>query len=285
MADSILNFKDTKYIINGLTTVSNNDSVNPRDTAGNIILDGDSSILTIEAIAYGIINTSVLPLIDTQFRYFKFPAVISNVNDPINLDTNLDLDIQLVDPVFARYAPSADSRIVESNTYSGILMDDVKDGSLQQITNAYYITKELKNSGVDLRFRINLQHRYDATSGYGTAYFSIINSNINGINREYRTYANTSELHPTVPGSINQYEVQNLIIDIIIPNSEFDISDTFSIGAKSGQNNNTQYHTINSIQSYWVISDASKNVDLWNREINQEVPVVANQINLPRENI
>jgi len=268
MADSVSKFKDTKYIINGLTTVSNNDSVNPRDTAGNIIVDGDSSILTIEGIAYGILNKSVLPVIDTQFRYFKFPATVSNVIDPISLDTNLDLDIQLADPIFARYAPSADSRIVEGDTYSGILMDDVEEGDLQKTTNAYYITKEIKNSGVDLRFRINLQHRYDSTPGYGTAYFSIINTNSNGVNREYLTYANTSQFQPTVLGSINQYEVQNLIIDVIIPNSEFDISDTFSIGAKSGQNNNTQYHTINSIQSYWVISDASKNVDLWNQEIN-----------------
>jgi hypothetical protein len=62
--------------------------------------------------------------------------------------------------------------------------------------------------------------------------------------------------------------VQNLEIDIVIPNSEFEIGDRFGIGAKAGQNNDTQYHTINALQSYWVISDASKNVDLWNQEIN-----------------
>ena len=65
-----------------------------------------------------------------------------------------------------------------------------------------------------------------------------------------------------------KYEVQNLEVDIVIPNSEFEIGDRFGIGAKAGQNNATEFHTINALQSYWVITDASKNVDLWNQEIN-----------------
>ena len=88
------------------------------------------------------------------------------------------------------------------------------------------------------------------------------------MNREFRTFENTSQIYPTVPGSINQYEVQNLEVDIVIPNSEFEIGDRFGIGAKAGQNNDTEYHTINALQSYWVITNASKNVDLWNQEIN-----------------
>ena len=134
--------------------------------------------------------------------------------------------------------------------------------------NTYTITKDLKNSGVDLRFRIKLQHRYDAPNGFGTAYFSLIKSSETGLDRDYRTFENTSEFRPTVLGSINQYEVQDLEIDIVIPNSEFEIGDRFGIGAKAGQNNDAQYHTINALQSYWVISDASKNVDRWNQEIN-----------------
>ena len=147
-------------------------------------------------------------------------------------------------------------------------MDEVQDGLSQQKLNSYVVTKDIKNSNVDLRFRIKLQHRYDAPNGFGTAFFSLIRSSEAGLDREYRTFENTSEFRPTVPGSINQYEVQDLIVDIIIPNSEFEIGDVFGIGAKAGQNNDTQYHTINALQSYWVISDASKNVDLWNQEIN-----------------
>jgi hypothetical protein len=32
-------------------------------------------------------------------------------------------------------------------------------------------------------------------------------------------------------------------------------------------NNSSNYHTINAATSYWVITDASKNVDKWNQEI------------------
>jgi len=147
-------------------------------------------------------------------------------------------------------------------------MDTVQDGIPQQFPNTYTISKEIKNSGVDLRFRIKLQHRYDAIMGHGTAYFSIIKTSEQGVDRDYRTFENTSTFYPNEPGSINYYEVQDLIVDIIIPNSEFEIGDRFGIGAQAGQNNDTQYHTINALQSYWVISDASKNVDLWNQEIN-----------------
>ena len=44
---------------------------------------------------------------------------------------------------------------------------------------------------------------------------------------------------------------------------KFEIGDTFGIGAFSGQDT----HTIIADQTYWVITDASKNVDLWNQPI------------------
>ena len=267
--DSINIDKQLKYQKDGLTSISNNESIMPRDTNGNVILQQDGTanpLLIIEPTANKITNKSMMRILDTQFKYFKFPARTTVVDEePVDLD--LDLDLQSLDAVFARYRPSEDRRIIASADYAGILMDEVQDGLPQQTENTYTVTKELKNSGADLRFRIKLQHRYDAPSGYGTAYFSLIRASEQGLERDYRTFENTSNLHPTVPGSINQYEVQNLEIDIIIPNSEFEIGDRFGIGAKAGQNNDTQYHTINALQSYWVITDASKNVDLWNQEI------------------
>ena len=177
--------------------------------------------------------------------------------------------MQLPDPVFARYRPSENRVILADPDYSGILMDEVQEGLSQQSTNAYTISKDIKNSGVDLRFRIKLQHQYDAAFvGYGTAYFSIIKASEQGLNRSYRTFENTSDRVPNIPGSIFITDVQNLEVDIVIPNSEFEIGDRFGIGAKAGQNNATEFHTINALQSYWVITDASKNVDLWNQEIN-----------------
>jgi hypothetical protein len=270
--DSINVDQQVKYQKDGLTRISNNATVVPRDTNGNIVLEQDSNsnpLLIIEPTANRITTKSILRILDTQFKYFKFPARTTVIEEePVDLNLDLDLNIQQQDATFARYRPSEDRRIIASADYAGIEMSEVQDGLSQQSPNTYTVSKETKNSGADLRFRIKLQHRYDAPSGYGTAFFSLIRASEQGLERDYRTFENTSELHPTVPGSINQYEVQNLEIDIVIPNSEFEIGDRFGIGAKAGQNNNTQFHTINALQSYWVITDASKTVDLWNQEIN-----------------
>jgi hypothetical protein len=267
--DSIAVDLQVKYQNQGLTYVSNNVNVIPRNENGNIALQegvDNNPLLIIEPAVNRITTKSMLRVLDTQFKYFKFPARTTVVDEDV-VDLDLDLDLQSLDPVFARYRPSEDQRIPIGD-YSGIEMSEVQDGLSQQFPNTYTISKDLKNSRADLRFRIKLQHRYDAPSGYGTAFFSIIKTSEQGLNREYRTFENTSNLRPNVPGSINYYEVQNLEIDIVIPNSEFEIGDRFSIGSKAGQNNNTQFHTINALQSYWVITDASKTVDLWNQEIN-----------------
>lgn len=268
--DSISVDLQLKYQNQGLTYISNNTNVIPRNENGNIALQEgveNNPLLIIEPAINQITNKSMLRVLDTQFKYFKFPAR-TTVEDEDVVDLDLDLQLELQDPVFARYRPSEDQQIPASTLYSGIEISDVQDGLPQQSPNTYTISKDLKNSGVDLRFRIKLQHRYDAPSGFGTAYFSVIRASEQGLDREYRTFENTSEFRPTTPGSINQYEVQNLEVDIIIANSEFEIGDRFGIGAKAGQNNNTEFHTINALQSYWVISDASKNVDLWNQEID-----------------
>jgi hypothetical protein len=268
--DSIAVDLQVKYQNQGLTYVSNNVNVVPRNENGNIALQegvDNNPLLIIEPTVNRITTKSMLRVLDTQFKYFKFPARTTVVDEDV-VDLDLDLDLQSLDPVFARYRPSEDRRIIASADYAGILMDEVQDGLSQQTENTYTVTKDLKNSGADLRFRIKLQHRYDAPSGFGTAFFSLIRASEQGLERDYRTFENTSEFRPTVPGSINQYEVQNLEVDIVIPNSEFEIGDRFGIGAKAGQNNNTEFHTINALQSYWVITDASKNVDLWNQEIN-----------------
>jgi len=261
--------RQTEYQRDGLTKLSNNNSVVIRDENGNINLQEGiekNQLLIIEPTTQRITNASILKVIDTQFTYYSFPVSIKFDNASLDLDLNVDL--ALPDPVFARYRPSENRLILEGTDYSGILMDDVQDGLSQQYTNRYTISKEIKNLDVDLRFRIKLQHRYDAPSGHGTAYFSIIKASEQGLDREYRTFENTSTFVPNTPGSINQYEVQDLEVDIVIPNSEFEIGDSFSIGAKAGQNNDTQFHTINALQSYWVITDANKNVDLWNQELN-----------------
>ena len=263
--------RQTEYQRDGLTRISNNQSVVPRDANGNISLEENvttNPLLIIEPMTTKITTKSMLRVLDTQFNYYSFPVSIEF--DDASIDLDLNVDLQLPDPVFARYRPSENRVILADPDYSGILMDEVQEGLSQQSTNAYTISKDIKNSGVDLRFRIKLQHQYDAAFvGYGTAYFSIIKASEQGLNRSYRTFENTSDRVPNIPGSIFSFDdVQNLEVDIVIPNSEFEIGDRFGIGAKAGQNNATEFHTINALQSYWVITDASKNVDLWNQEIN-----------------
>lgn len=281
--------RQTEYQRDGLTRISNNQSVVPRDANGNISLEENvttNPLLIIEPMTTKITTKSMLRVLDTQFNYYSFPVSIEF--DDASIDLDLNVDLQLPDPVFARYRPSENRPILAGPDYSGILIDEVQEGLSQQSPNTYTISKDIKNSGVDLRFRIKLQHRYDAPTGqpiivstsggvietipapipFGTAFFSIIKTSEQGLDRDYRTFENTSESRPNIPGSINQYEVQNLEVDIVIPNSEFEIGDRFGIGAKAGQNNATEFHTINALQSYWVITDASKNVDLWNQEID-----------------
>ena len=158
-----------KYQNQGITYVSNNVNVVPRNENGIIVLHQNSNnpLLIIEPITQNITNTSALRVLDTQFNYYKFPVRINE--ELTNLD--LDLNLQPQDTVFARFRPTSDQRIPIGD-YSGIEFGEVLDGISQRFSNSYTISKELKNSGIDLRFRIKLQHRYDAPSGYGTAYFS-----------------------------------------------------------------------------------------------------------------
>jgi len=192
---------------------------------------------------------------------------------------NIDLDNLDVDPIFARYKPSADLEPDQApvsagaNFYSGILMDEVEDGLPQRVNNGYYITKEIKNSGKDLRFRIKLKHQYVAPTGYGTTYFSLIKSGPDyPLNRAWREpFATTSRNAPDVFGSIwpGPDSAQTIYLDEIITNEDFEIGDVFGIGISVGgvDKPNNIFHILIADQSYWVITDASKNVDVWNQPV------------------
>lgn len=262
-----------KYRQQGLTTTSNNTSIIPRDTAGNIQYNENSTnnaLLIIEPVSTKIITKSVLKVIDTQFQYFKFPATTRIVPGLLNI--NLDLTGEIPDPVYARYKPSENYKIAATDitrpalgnygTISGILMDTEVDGQSQTKVNSYYITKEIKESGADLRFLVKLNHRFDTNlaGAVSPVRFSIIKQGPDTeLNLEFKGPYDTENM--------TRYEVLNTELSVIITNEEFDIGDYFSIGATTDVNNTDSYHTINSEQTYWVITDASKNVDLWNQEI------------------
>lgn len=263
--DSIDVDKQLKYHKDGLTYISNDTSVIPRDGAGNIALNENSTtnpLLIIEPTSTRVMTKSILRVIDTQFKYFKFPATTTVVDQSAELDLNLDLNLDQ-DIIYARYKPSEDRRIPNGTLYYGILMDEIEEGLPQKNTNAYYITKEIKNSGKDLRIRIALQHRYDTNvdNESSDVLFSLIKTNVDtGLNRTYRLYPEDSK-------AMSRYQVKTLLIDDILLNSEFAIGDTFSIGAVCEHDAEFKYHTINAVTSYWVTTDNSKNVDEWNQEI------------------
>lgn len=261
-----------------LTLTSNDTNIIPRDEAGNIQLQEESDtnpLLIIEPVATKITLKSVLKVLDTRFQYFKFPVTVTATEETANLD--VDLTIESVDTTYARYRPSEARRInlpigtwSDAAKFSGILMDFVEDGAPQKSANQYQITKEIKESGIDLRFRIKIEHDFKSDSAiYGTSYFSIIKNSPNtGLNKLFKgPFANESAINGKW-GEIYQNEVQTLNLDLTILNSEFEIGDYLSIGAFAGQNNDSAFHTINPVQSYWSITDASKNVDEWNQEIN-----------------
>lgn len=278
------------YQTNGLNVISNNNNVIPRDASGNVMLHEESinnPLLIIESVTKKITLKSILKIIDTQFKYFKFPATNLTIIDEVE---ELDLDLDY-DPIYARYKPSEDRRVqlalngaANDQKYSGILMDDIDDGFPQKRTNQYYITKEIKNSGKDLRFRVVLEHRYDSDRpDVSGVFFSIIKSSVSeGTNRSFITFYDQ-----TTPGynwwDMTQYQVKRLNTDDVILNQDFEIGDTFSIGAfatdnglfraDGSLNTGTNYHTINAVTSYWVITDASKNVDNWNQEIIDVVAI------------
>lgn len=252
--------QQARYRRDGLTYVSNDPNIIPRDSAGNILMvEGatNNPLLIIDPVTEHITVKSALRVLDTRFQYFKFPVQVKAVSSG---SINVDSTLPETDFIYARYRPSEDRKILADSTYSGILIDVVEEGLPQIVTNTYYITKEIKNSGKDLRFRIKIQHRFDnASTSPGTAYFSLMKSGPNyDLVRDWDDFGG---------GLIGQYQIKNEYYDRVVSNSEFEIGDTFSIGAKAGQNNNAEYHTINSNQSYWVITDASKNVDEWNQEI------------------
>jgi len=267
-----------KYQTNGLNYKSNNISIVPRNNGGSIKLQDEQDnnpLLIIEPTSTKILTKSILKVVDTQFNYFKFPAntrIIGTDNVDLDLDIDLTIDQEAEDIIYARYKPSENRKILAdpngNGIPSGILMDELEEGQLPKKSNNYYITKQIKESGADLRFRIKINFRYDSdTTDFNTTYFYISRNGPNKyLQRDYIQYFDFE--NPLAGGGkISQYQVQDATKDVVIANTEFEVGDTFSITALAGINNPNKYSTINAAQTYWSITDASKNVDEWNREI------------------
>ena len=86
--------RSAPYINNGLTYISNNPVIHPRDAAGNIILQENSEnnpLLIIEPVSAKISNRSVLRVTNTAFQYFTFPVAVNEITELPEIDTDLNV--------------------------------------------------------------------------------------------------------------------------------------------------------------------------------------------------
>lgn len=157
--DSILLEKNAKYDQNGLTVLSNNNVIVPRDTNGNVIVDLTSSLLVIEAIGVNVLNESVLPLVDTQFNYFRFPVTTTTIDTDVDLNVDIDLSelnvsadvspeilsIPTLLPLPSRYKPSENQRIPVGSWGNPSVLDfsKVVEGPPQIQPNSLVVTQKL----------------------------------------------------------------------------------------------------------------------------------------------
>jgi hypothetical protein len=101
--DPITADQQARYQSEGLTYISNNTSIIPRDTAGNILLEESSTsnpLLIIDPVAELITTKSALKVLDTRFQYYKFPVTIKPSADIEDLVVDLDFES---DTIAARF--------------------------------------------------------------------------------------------------------------------------------------------------------------------------------------
>jgi len=109
---------------------------------------------------------------------------------------------------------------------------------------------------------------------------TIISSKRIALNTElsvYNTYVVNVQQSESAAGLIRGDigEQQTLYIDFVIPNNNFESGDYFTITCDSDAEQNPfdesagifRYHSIIADETYFVVTDASKNVDVWNKEL------------------
>jgi len=77
-----------RYNSLGMTYMSDNQSIIPRDLAGNILFEESALVkplLIIEPVAEQITTISTLRVLDTAFQYYKFPVSV-NITDSVDVD-------------------------------------------------------------------------------------------------------------------------------------------------------------------------------------------------------
>lgn len=189
MIDSVALRQDSFYDEKGITAISNNNAVVSRDQNGNILVQPSSSLLVIEAITTNVLAESVIPLLNTQFNYFKFPARTAIIDETLDLDLDLNLDLSSelnasaetvsqtipTPPILpSEYQPSSDQRIPLGSWGNPSIIDfsTVITGPDQIKPNSLVVTQELldeleslrtENDTPILKITGRIKTRYNAT--------------------------------------------------------------------------------------------------------------------------
>ena len=185
--DSINLDNQSKYDEQGITMISNNDSVVTRNSVGNVLLNENQSnpLLIIEPIYKKILNSSVVKVLDTSFNYFKFPVRIANDELDLNLDVDLNFETDNVSanltipiPLDSKNQPINFQKIDvalpgntwyydgERGTNGGFKQLQFSSGT-QLTPNSYTVTdvilNTLRSQNKTLRFKIQTQFRTGAS--------------------------------------------------------------------------------------------------------------------------
>jgi hypothetical protein len=254
------------YVANGLTAVSNLEDIMPRDSAGNVILnmsDDTQSNLIIETITEKYSKRSVVNALPTAFSYFSFPVAENVPPQDIVVDTDFsDILPEIPDLVFARYRPTTNYRLPQSaGNVSGIEFSTVDIG-FQPRPNQYLITKQIIDLNIPLLFRIKFTVNNPGPNASALRVSIIKNDTESGLVRNYIPgvrNGNPNQYFP-IGGSPIIPAGGSYTFDITetIQPSEFIRGTVFQIGATQPVDSNL---TIDSVTSYWVISDATQTVN------------------------
>lgn len=192
MIDSVALRQDSFYDEKGITAISNNNAVVSRDQNGNILVQPSSSLLVIEAITTNVLAESVLPLLNTQFNYFKFPARTAIVDETLDLDLDLNLDLSLeleseiatvesnIPVTPSTYKPSANQQVskISKDSLDGVKteaqiieLSNVTQGPPQQYKNAFTITQDLIEQGKDLKITGVITTQYNSNRNSEVGFF------------------------------------------------------------------------------------------------------------------
>ena len=173
LLDPVALRQTSKYIKDGLTVVSNNTDIIPRDANGNIVVQSGSYIV-IEPNSFNFNSKPMLDILDTRFNYFSFPVQITS--NPIDVDVSFDFDnisAKYIIPVATdsqgqvQVLRKIDLSYTGSNWYYGDRPSygGPKElqftGGVQENVNSYTITEgaltTLKQQNKTLKFTIQIQ--------------------------------------------------------------------------------------------------------------------------------